>query len=471
MNQPNIYSVKHLVGELRALLDERYGEIWVQGEVSNLATPASGHRYFALVEDDAVIRCALFKRHGRAARLQSEVRDGMRALVRARVSLYEARGDLQLIVAHIVDAGEGALRRAFEKLKRKLDDEGLFDQRHKQPLPSCPRAVGVISSPSGAALHDVRVTLARRYPPARLIVYPSLVQGDAAPENLIKMISIANQRAEVDVLIVARGGGSLEDLNAFNDEGVARAIFQSQLPLVSAVGHEIDFTIADFVADVRAPTPTAAAELVVPDIAELRAELKRTGMEVYFAMQNRLDDCAQQQDQLDAQLRTTARRLVDACAQQLQLTVAHLVHPLQRIQTARQTHRIAGRDLIRSMHTAVTRRRNALAKQTAAFRYLAPQTKVQQTAQRVDAAHAALTRAARERLDAARRQTAQLANAVQLISPKRTLERGYAILQDEQNAVITDAARAQKGQHLTARVARGRLECIVEDTTDEDDVF
>jgi len=260
-----VYTVSRLNAEVRGVL-EGFPAIWVEGEVSNLARPASGHLYLTLKDSGAQVRCAMWR--PRAQKLGFALTDGMQLLCRARVGLYEPRGEFQLILEHAELAGDGALRRRFEELKRKLEAEGLFDPARKRPLPTVVRSVGVVTSASGAALHDVLTTLARRAPDLRVIVYPTAVQGAAAVAEIVAAIRAAGTRAECEVLLVVRGGGSLEDLWCFNDEQVARAIAASPIPTVSGVGHEVDVTIADLVADLRAPTPTAAAERVSPDAEE-----------------------------------------------------------------------------------------------------------------------------------------------------------------------------------------------------------
>src|SRR6516162_142534 len=259
----DVYSVSRLNREVRVLLERGLGVLWVEGELSNFSQPASGHWYFSLKDRDAQLRCAMYRLKNSLVGFTP--RAGMQVLVRGRISVYEARGEYQLIIEHLEEAGVGALRREFERLKTRLAAEGLFAQERKRALPRFPRRIGVITSPSGAALHDILKILARRYPPAAVLIYPSAVQGAGAVPALVAALRTASARAECDLLILARGGGSLEDLWAFNDERVARAIHGCALPVVSGVGHEIDFTIADFVADARAPTPSAAAELVVPD--------------------------------------------------------------------------------------------------------------------------------------------------------------------------------------------------------------
>lgn len=256
-------TVSQLNRQAKSLLEQGLGRLWVEGEISNIARPASGHVYFSLKDSSAQVRAAFFRQRQRGPVLN--FKDGDQVLAYGRVSLYEARGDYQLIVEQVEFAGEGALKRQFEVLKKKLGAEGLFDEALKQPLPPLPQRIGVITSPSGAAVRDILSVLARRFPAIPVIVYPAAVQGDNAPAELIAALATAIRRDECDVLLLGRGGGSLEDLMAFNDEALARAIAACPIPIVSAVGHEVDFTIADFVADLRAPTPSVAAEIVAPD--------------------------------------------------------------------------------------------------------------------------------------------------------------------------------------------------------------
>lgn len=248
------YTVSQLNREARTLLEASYPSVWVEGEVSNLVRPASGHQYFTLKDTQAQVRCALFK--GRARSQRTQLRDGLLVKIRARVSLYEGRGEFQLIVDQVEDAGEGALQQAFNVLVKKLKQEGLFEQEHKQALPALPRRVGVITSPTGAVIHDIITTLGRRFPAMPVRLYPVAVQGNEAAPQIIAALRAASQRRDCDVLIIGRGGGSLEDLWPFNEEAVARALFECPIPVVSAVGHETDVTITDFIADVRAATST-----------------------------------------------------------------------------------------------------------------------------------------------------------------------------------------------------------------------
>jgi len=296
----DIYTVARLNGEARLLLEAGLPALWVEGEISNFAAPSSGHWYFTLKDRDAQIRCAMFR--ARNAQVGFRPRDGQQLLLRGRVSLYEPRGDYQLIAEAMEDAGEGALRREFERLKAKLLAEGLFDAALKRALPKMPRRIAVVTSPTGAAIRDVLHILARRFPPAQVLIFPTPVQGAAAVESIVAAIDAVCRDGGCDVLIIARGGGSIEDLWCFNDERVARAIRRTAIPVVTGIGHEIDFTIADFAADVRAPTPSGAAELVVPDRAALLGGLRGFTMRLQQAMQRQLRHTLERHAQLAARL-------------------------------------------------------------------------------------------------------------------------------------------------------------------------
>jgi len=321
-------TVSQLNHQVKTLLEQGMARLWVEGEISNLARPASGHLYFTLKDASAQVRAAFFRQRQRGPTIG--LKNGDKVLVFGKVGLYEPRGDYQLIVEAVEPAGEGALRRQFEVLKKKLAAEGLFAEEHKRELPSLPRRVGVITSPSGAAIRDILTVLKRRFPSVPVVIYPSSVQGEAAPGELIAALRAAVRRNECDVLIVGRGGGSLEDLWAFNDERLARALFDAPIPIVSAVGHEVDFTIADFVADVRAPTPSGAAEIVVPDrsdwlraIASWASRIGRLGIRA-------LETRGQTLDWLRQRLLSSGQRNVATATHRLQLAMRglHSVRPL-----------------------------------------------------------------------------------------------------------------------------------------------
>ena len=312
-NDTPIYSISELNQLSKAALEQGIGSVWVTGEVSNFSQPRSGHCYFRLKDETAQIACALFR--GTRMRLNFEIEDGMHILAQARVSLYEARGDYQLIINYAEPAGSGVLQKQFEALKAKLQAEGLFDTERKQALPAYPSAIGVITSATGAALRDILHVLQRRNPSVKVIVYPTSVQGSKAAGEIVAAIDTANARCEADVLMVARGGGSLEDLWPFNEEVVARAIAASELPIVAGVGHEVDFTIADFVADERAPTPSAAAEVVVPELADILGFLQHSEATMLRFMQWQLQQLTQRLSHATQRLKHPQTRLQELMQQ------------------------------------------------------------------------------------------------------------------------------------------------------------
>jgi exodeoxyribonuclease VII large subunit len=322
-------TVSQLNRQAKSMLEQGLGRLWVEGEISNIARPASGHVYFTLKDNSAQVRAAFFRQRQRGPTLN--FKDGDQVLAYGRVSLYEARGDYQLIVEQIEFAGEGALKRQFEVLKKKLGAEGLFDEDRKQPLPEFPERIGVITSASGAAIRDIVSILGRRFPSIPVVVYPTAVQGDAAPAELVAALAAATRRDECDVLIIGRGGGSLEDLMAFNDEQLARAIAACPIPIVSAVGHEIDFTIADFVADVRAPTPSGAAEIVVPDREDWMRALNSLATRIIRLGRRSLEDLGQSLDWLSRRLVQTSPSVA------LQRSATRLTSLRQRLGSAAKT--------------------------------------------------------------------------------------------------------------------------------------
>ena len=287
-NEPQVFSVSQLTKLIKDVIETSFGPVCVRGEISNYVLHGSGHRYFSLKDESSTIRCVMFRSAG--ARLRFQPGDGMLLEAKGSLTVYEKGGQYQLRVDSMVPAGQGSLQLALEALKRRLAEEGLFDERHKKPLPKYPRRIGVVTSPTGAAIRDILRVLNRRYPAAEVILCPARVQGEGAAEEIARAIEGMNAHKLADVLIVGRGGGSLEDLWAFNEERVARAIFESRIPVVSAVGHEIDFTISDFVADARAPTPSAAAEIVVPDASELAARLAKERARLGAAVRKSIGD-------------------------------------------------------------------------------------------------------------------------------------------------------------------------------------
>jgi exodeoxyribonuclease VII large subunit len=419
----------------RDLIEDALPLVWIEGELSNVSRPASGHLYFTLKDSAAQVRCAMFK--PRSTWLRFKPADGAHVLARARVSLYEARGEFQLIVEHMEEAGEGALRRAFELLKAKLQAEGLFDAQRKRPLPRWPRRIGVITSPTGAAIRDVLSVARRRCPLAEIEILPVQVQGRESPPAIVAMLNAASRSARYDVLLLTRGGGSLEDLIAFNDEGVARAVAASAVPVVCAVGHEVDVSIADFVADLRAPTPSAAAELLLPDSEALSRTLVQQRARLTHAWDRREHALIQRLDHLQARLLGRA--------------------PQQRL--------AAGRDRLIALRARMQR--------CSSSRLDSAHTRLRHAAARLRLAHPArrlplLAREAqrfRERLLAAWAQAAQrdarrvaaLGRALQAVSPLNVLQRGYAILFDGEGAVVRSVKGTAPGMPVTARLQDGEL--------------
>jgi exodeoxyribonuclease VII large subunit len=364
-------------------------------------------------------------------------------LARGRVSLYEARGEFQVVIEHLEEAGEGVLRRRFDALKQKLLAEGLFDTRHKQPLPRLPRRIGVITSPTGAAIRDIAHILRRRFPAIPVLVYPVAVQGEAAPREIEQAIRLAGQRRDCDVLILARGGGSLEDLWAFNDEAVARAIFACPIPIVSGVGHEVDFTIADFVADERAPTPSGAAERVVPDRAEWLRSLATTGQRLALAMRRRLGD---------------HRNALLVREQRLARTHPGVVlrQHAQRLDELEGRLRLAGRARLERAKSRFATAQSLLLRASPALRIAALKA-------RLEAAGRGLARGVRGQLTERRQRLELAARGLNAVSPLATLERGYAIVADAAGKVLLDAASLSRGDRITARLARG---CVAAEVLD-----
>jgi exodeoxyribonuclease VII large subunit len=436
----DIYSVGRLNHEARLLLEGGLGIVWVQGELSNFSRPASGHWYFSLKDSTAQLRCAMFRQKNLLARVQPK--EGQQLLARGRISLYEPRGEYQLIVEHVEDAGVGALQRAFEELRARLAAEGLFDVARKRPLPAVPARVGVITSPSGAAIRDILHVLARRFPVASVLIYPVPVQGAAAAPAIAAALDLASLRADCDVLILARGGGAIEDLQAFNDERVARAIARCTLPVISGVGHESDVTIADFVADARAPTPTAAAQLAVPDRAEW---LQRLGL-----LATRFAAAARRSLQHEL-LR------VRALEQRLQRA-----HPGARLgQHAQRLDELEGR-LVRAMSAATRAGDTRLAALAARLAARSPAARLGRWQLQCQALQQRLAAAAGSRLQRAASRVEVAARALHAVSPLATLERGFAILtRAGDGALLRSAASLAPGEEIEAQLADGRVRARV----------
>jgi exodeoxyribonuclease VII large subunit len=434
-----IFTVSRLNETVKLLLENEMGQLWVSGEISNFSQPASGHWYFTLKDNRAQVRCAMFRNSNRKTAFRPQ--NGQQVLVRASLTLYEPRGDYQLIAESMHPAGEGLLQQQFEQLKLKLAAEGLFDQAHKQPLPRPARCVGVITSATGAALHDIIQVMKRRDPSLPIIIYPTAVQGQDAVMQIVQAIAVANQRQECDVLIVGRGGGSLEDLWCFNDERLARAIYASQLPIISAVGHEVDVTIADFVADLRAPTPSAAAELVSDNQQERLRQWQSLHQRLSMAMDYYL---AQRQQQFS--------RLQHRLQQQ---------HPqvrlsLQKNQLVRLQHRIseAMRDKLRQ---ALQNQHH----QQQRLQQLSPLTRVHQSQQRLQLLEFRLQQHINGLLANRRQRLATACTGLDAVSPLATLARGYSITQTEQGQLLKTVTQTARGNTLKTRLNDGWVESSV----------
>jgi len=431
-------SVSQLNQRARLLLEEVLAEVWVEGEISNLARPASGHLYFSLKDSQAQVRCALFRGH--ALRVRTELRNGLAVRVHGRVSLFEGRGDFQLIVDKLEPAGDGALRLAFEALKTRLTEEGLFAAQRKRALPAYPQHIGIISSPSGAVIRDVISVLRRRAPQLSLTLIPTAVQGEQAATQIVKALQLA-AHGNFDALILARGGGSLEDLWSFNEEAVVRAVADCPLPIISAVGHETDVTLCDFAADARAPTPSAAAELLAPDNAQLSLQVSNLARRLQLRLHEQL---ARQHLQLESirrrlrhpseRLRQQAQRLDDL---ELRLARALAIHRERRLQQ-------------------LVRLQSRLAAQH-------PGERCQRLALRLDELNRRLKQSQTTQLERYRQQVKAFAQQLHLVSPLATLERGYSILRDEQGRVLRRARDAACGQVIYAKLGEGQLKLRVEE--------
>jgi len=434
-----VYTVSALNHEAQDALELQLGTVWVEGEVSNLARPASGHMYWSLKDEHAQIRCAMFRQYSRHSRAVLD--NGQQVLLRGRVSIYVPRGDFQLIVDYVEEAGVGALRRRFEQLKEKLAAEGLFDEARKKPLPRLPNRIGVITSPTGAAIHDVLTALRRRFAAIPVLIYPSPVQGDDAPAALARALDTANRRRECDLLIVARGGGSIEDLWAFNEEIVARAIARSDIPIISGVGHETDFTIADFVADLRAPTPSQAAELAAPPRTDFEQRLaharRRLGQ---FVM---------------------ARHRAEAHAIALLAHRLERAHPGAALREYAQRVDEAERRLRDMFVAALGKRQHRLQRLELRLSACHPRMRIEQMrglcARIADRSRTAI----RQRVERSNHRLRLAERALLSLSPLATLERGYAIVTGATGRILRRSTDAQPGEPLDIRLGEGSLRAEV----------
>jgi len=438
-----VWPVRELVGQVRSLIEQEYADIWIEGEISNYRPAPSGHVYFTLKDADAQLPVVLFRRQAMLLRFRPE--DGLHVLVRGRVSVYEQRGQMQLVAETMEPVGTGSLQLAFEQLRERLKAEGLFDTERKRPLPAFPRCIGIVTSPTGAVIRDFLNVVNRRHSGLSVLLYPVSVQGEAAPAEIEMAIADLNAaRGLVDLIVVARGGGSLEDLAAFNSERVARGIACSRLPVVSAVGHETDFTIADFVADLRAPTPSAAAELVTEaqhKIAERVAELAR-----------RLDRAAR------FQLLQKRQQFSRVPLSRTEGRMTAITHKLaQRLDELSFRAEAALRALIRLRCD----RANDL---SAAVHRFDPRQRLAHSRARLGDLRARIDRAVERRMDGSRSRLAAADARLRALSPLAVLERGYALVIDEQGGVVRSAAQLTAGDRVTTRLAVGAFTSRVETT-------
>jgi exodeoxyribonuclease VII large subunit len=413
--------------------------LWVEGEISNFACPASGHWYLSLKDKSAQVRCAMFRNANQ--RVKFKPRNGMQVLVRCKPGLYEDRGEYQLIIEHMEEAGFGALQRQFEQLKAKLSAEGLFDQENKQPIPSSISHIGVITSTTGAAVKDILSVLKRRFPAIKVSLFPTAVQGEDAPAQIVSVLADANSHHGLDALIISRGGGSLEDLWAFNSEQVARAIATSVLPIISAIGHEIDFTITDFVADLRAPTPSAAAEIISPDSQQIQTQINRLQQSLTESLQRNLFGFKQQLNHLQKRLQHPGSKL----QQQAQL-LDHLDIRLRRaISSKLDGYKAKGNQLSDQLY-----RQN-------------PQLQLEEKQLKLSVVVKQLARAISQKQERLELKLAQSMHLLDTVSPLKTLGRGYAVIRDQQGEVISSVNAVATGDYLKGQLADGELLLEVSD--------
>jgi exodeoxyribonuclease VII large subunit len=438
--QARIYTVSQVTQEIKDLLESHFIELWVEGEVSNMRMPPSGHIYFTLKDEWSQMRAVIFRGQARLLRFIPE--DGLHVICRGGVSVYEPRGEYQLVLDSIEPKGVGALQVAFEQLKNRLDAEGLFDAEHKKPLPLVPSRIGIVTSPSGAAVRDMLQIIHRRFPNVEIVIYPVRVQGFESPPEIVRAVQDLDTLGDVEVIIVGRGGGSLEDLWAFNDERVARAIFESRIPIVSAVGHETDFTIADFVADMRAPTPSAAAELVVREKAELLRSIRSVNLRMTRSMK-------QQVEFLRGRLGQTRRGLMDPRKRAERLT--------ERLDELSRRLSSGGNWFVVAWQNRCDTLRGRLLYRNPLEKVEAHGVRISQLTKELNGA---IQRALRERSN----RVGQLLSDLDNLSPLSILKRGYSITRKfPSNEIIKDAYAVVRGERVKVKLYRGEILCEVEE--------
>ncbi|HEY7353272.1 MAG TPA: exodeoxyribonuclease VII large subunit [Terriglobales bacterium] len=435
-----VWAVRDLVAAVRTRVEREYGDIWVEGEISNFRAHDSGHLYFTLKDEISQIRAVMFRSQARLLRFRPE--DGMRVVLRGRVTIYEGRGELQLSAEYLEPKGAGALQVAFEQLKAKLESEGLFDSAHKKPLPALPRCIGIVTSPQAAALRDILNILRRRHHTASVLIYPAQVQGETAPSEVSAGIRHFNRAKNVDVIIVARGGGSAEDLAAFNHEGLARAVATSHIPVISAVGHETDFTILDFVADLRAPTPSAAAELVIRSRQEIEEQAESLRLRLARAIRYRL--LMARQTLTEVSQHGAFGRMVDGInRRQQRLDDLHF-----RLEKAERR--------------LLEQHRRRWERASAAVRHYDARRVLTGIRRDLDSRTTAIVSSIRTVLLRRRSRFEQLDRQVKALSPVAILERGYALVFDSKGNLLKDSATVNAGDEISARLARGSVTARVE---------
>ncbi|GGK74058.1 exodeoxyribonuclease 7 large subunit [Amphritea balenae] len=427
-------SVSELNRQVKSLLESSFLTIHVEGELSNVVRPSSGHWYFTLKDRDAQVRCAMFR--NRNQYLKYQPKNGDQVVVRAKVSLYPGRGDYQLICDYMEESGTGSLQRAYEELKLKLQQQGLFDPAFKKPIPEHPQHLGVITSSTGAAVHDILTVLKRRFPSLPVTLFPTSVQGNEAAPQIADAIRIANEDGRCDVLIVGRGGGSLEDLWPFNEEIVAQSIFHSEIPVISAVGHEVDVTIADFVADMRAATPSAAAELISPDQQQLLLQLNQ--------LQHRLNQAWQ--------------RSLQHRQQQLQWTRARLRHPGEKLREQAQKLDDFELRLQRAINNKVQRQKDRFSAAEQRYQRCSPVPQIHNAQTRVEALKQRLQSLITHNLTQQSLKLKGIAGTLHSVSPLATLERGYAIVQGDDGKVVQDINQLSQNKTVETRLHNGRFQ-------------
>jgi exodeoxyribonuclease VII large subunit len=439
MSVQHVLQVSELTRKVRFILESELNTVWLSGEISNFIAANSGHWYLSLKDSKSQVRCAMFKGNNRRVRLQP--RNGQQVLVRAKVSLYEPRGDFQLIIEQMEDAGEGLLRQQYEQLKNKLNALGVFSQAHKQTIPAHIQTVGIVTSPTGAAIKDILSVLKRRNPNINAIIYPALVQGEYACNDICHAIAQANNRKECDVLIIGRGGGSLEDLWLFNEEPVVQAIYDSHLPIISAVGHEIDTTLSDYVADLRAATPSAAAELVSTDTSELLNKITTFEQRLIHAISRKSIEFTQQQAHLKHRLTQ--------------------VHPEQQLRIQQQKHDELSIRLSRVIQRQMVQATQQPKQLEQRLKQLSPIKSITKQQNQVKQQEQRLSQAMQNSLQHKRESFLHLIEQIQLVSPLATIARGYSITRSKENKVINSISQVTLNDELTIQVTNGLIKAKV----------